>query len=402
MKCDNCRACGSDDLFLVHDFGCQPLAGIYPRLPQSTEPAKRYPLDLSLCRQCGLLQVTNLPPIHEVFNSDYRYSSSTVPGLVRHFETYANWLSHRIPAGGRVLEFGCNDGVLLERLAARGYQITGIDASDNMAQIARNKSLTVLTDFLTTEFVRRSGLQGQFDAITCSNVFAHIHDVRDTCAAVGMLLKRGGLFFIEVHDGDLLVRERQFDTVYHEHLSYFTEASLSSLLAREGFTVVECVRTSMHGGGLRFCGRFDPGASAASLQKGVPAIDSASLAKTIATCRAEIEQLSSSFGPLHGYGAAGRAQMFVNMTGTAEYFTAVYDDSPFRQGRYLVGTNVPIVPWARESGRCCVILAWNYAEAIAHRIRPHFDRIVTLLPEYTDWSGAAQSPNSGISGASDV
>ena len=258
MKADRCRGCGSSRLVKLHDFGPQPLAGAYPTVPESVAPVRRYPLDLTQCAGCGLLQVVNLPPIGEVFHDDYRYSSSTVPGLVRHFEDYADWWQARLPVGARVFEFGCNDGVLLERLQRRGYACTGVDASDNVASLARAKGLDVVTGFLTPEVARSLDGARQFDLVTCSNVFAHIHDLRGTLEAVRVLLAPRGLFATEVHDGDLLASEGQFDTVYHEHLTYFTEGTLRGLIERNGFEFVSCDRTSMHGGGPRAVGRGQP------------------------------------------------------------------------------------------------------------------------------------------------
>lgn len=384
MKTVNCRACDSKDLALVYDFGPQPLAGTYPLAPASVEPVRRYPLDLSQCASCGLLQVTNLPPIEEVFNENYRYASSTVPDLVRHFESYADWLDERLPAGARILEFGCNDGVLLERLEARGYACTGVDASDNVARIAREKGLNVHIGFLTPDFVAREGLQRQFDAVTCSNVFAHIHELKETTEAVRFLLRPGGQFFIEVHNGDVLVEEAQFDTVYHEHLTYFTEATLRTFLVQEGFGFVECVRTPMHGGSLRFWGRLGAETKTDGVSR-PKMIDARKFAQAIERCTADVQRLEKQFGVLDGYGAAGRAQMFVNITSTAGCFRTVYDDSSFRQQRYIVGTEIPIQRWSGDNGRCCAILAWNYAGTIADRVRPHFERVVTLLPDYREW-----------------
>lgn len=386
MKREQCRACGSARLRQIYDFGPQPLAGEYPTVPESLRPAKRYPLDLTECSDCGLWQVTNLPPIDEIFHDDYRYSSSTVPDLVRHFTEYADFLAARLPPGASVLEFGCNDGVLLSQLRDRGFRCVGVDASDNVAALARAKGLEVHTGFVTPDLVTAKGLAGQFDQVTCSNVFAHIDDIDLATRAVKMLLRPGGLFNVEVHDGKVLAGEAQFDTVYHEHLTYFTEDTLKGFAARQGFEFVECPRTPMHGGGLRFSARLAGGTVGATADRSDAArLDAARFADTIARCRADIERLHERHGPIDGYGAAGRAQMFINMTGTAHCFRRVYDDSPFRQGRYIVGTDIPIVPFRQEGGGCCAILAWNYAPTIAKRIEASFSEIVTFLPAFKAW-----------------
>lgn len=385
MKSTLCRSCGSDRLTLIHDFGLQPLAGNFPAVPNSQSTADRYPLDLTQCRVCTLLQVTNLPPIEAVFHDDYRYASSTVPDLVRHFVGYADFLARRLQSGARILEFGSNDGVLLAQLHALGFPAIGIDASDNVAEMARQKGLDVRTGFMTIDLLEREGLAGQFDLVTCSNVFAHIDEIAATAAAVRAALKPGGLFAIEVHDGELLTREAQFDTVYHEHLTYFTEASLRHFLEHHGFEFVSCDRTPMHGGGLRFVARLSNAASAyVAPSEGL--VSSDAFGAMIARCGADIRRLAEAHGPVHGYGAAGRSQMFINMTGTADCFDRVFDDSPLRRGRYIVGTDVPIVPFTQQDrGGACAILAWNYAESISRHIHDHFDVIATILPAYRQW-----------------
>jgi len=387
MKATACRGCGSGRLVTLHDFGLQPLAGEYPTVPESVRAIRRYPLDLTQCAACGLLQVVNLPPIEEVFHSDYRYSSSTVPGLVAHFEAYADWLAQRFGTETRVFEFGCNDGVLLERLVRRGFTCAGVDASDNVASVARLKGLSVSTSFLTTDFVRAAGFVGKFGLVTCSNVFAHIHDLWGVLESVRLLLADGGAIAIEVHDGELLCQQGQFDTIYHEHLTYFTGATLCGLLDRSGFDCISCDRTSMHGGGLRFLGRMRSRTAepAANIGGSGVALATDAVTRAVARCRYQLHSLNSNHGPLTGYGAAGRSQMFINVTRSAALFDRVYDDSPLRQGRYIAGTDIPIMAYAGESGRCAVILAWNYAGDISARIRGNFEQIVTLLPEMRDW-----------------
>lgn len=386
MKRVTCRVCDSSDLRLVYDFGQQPLAGKFPLVPESEQAAQRFMLDLTQCNSCGLLQVTNLPPIEAVFHDDYRYSSSEVPMLVRHFDDYADWLEERLPKGASVLEFGCNDGVLLERLDKKGFSCVGVDASDNVAQLARAKGIQVHTGFMREELVRECGLEEKHDLVTCSNVLAHIDDVLNTIAAVRLALKPGGLFVVEVHDAVALARDAQFETIYHEHLSYFTEMTLRRALERSGFAYVECSTTPMHGGALRFlCRRHDDSSSKAPPTDDCERIEGSRFATVIERCTADIRAAAAAFGLLDGYGAAGRAQMFINMTGTADCFARIFDDSVFRQNRFIVGTDIPILPFASPTGRACIILAWNYALSIAARICDHYEQVITVLPQRRNW-----------------
>ena len=293
-----------------------------------------------------------------------------------------------IEPGSSILEFGCNDGVLLAQLQRQGFNCVGVDASDNVASMARANGLDVRTGFFTPSFVDAQDLAGRFDLITCSNVFAHIDNIGETTAAIRKALKPGGLFIVEVHDGDKLVKESQFDTIYHEHLTYFTEETLGYFLDRQGFDEVECIRTPMHGGALRFVARMrgQNGASEAAQPLTTRRLEGGTLEETINRCAADIRALFDLYGPLDGYGAAGRAQMFINMTKTADCFARVFDDSTLRRNRYIVGTDIPIMAFdGSKRGDACVILAWNYAETIAGRISEHYRNVSTVLPSLTRW-----------------
>ena len=142
----------------------------------------------------------------------------------------------------------------------------------------------------------------------------------------------------------------------------------------------------MHGGALRFvCRRQDGGFEAAPELDDAERVDGTTFESIIERCADDVCKASSKYGQLDGYGAAGRAQMFVNMTNTADYFAQVFDDSPLRQNRYVVGTNIPIRPYGWPRGRACIILAWNYAALIAERIRGQYEETLTVLPKRTRW-----------------
>jgi SAM-dependent methyltransferase len=386
-KRTRCRSCFSPGLRPVVDFGLQPLAGFYSPTPEGALHPKRYPLVLEACPVCDLFQITDLPPIAEVFHEDYTYSSSQVPPLVAHFADYARWLVDRLPPDGSVLEFGCNDGVLLQELRALGCRrLVGVDASPNMVATATARGFDVVQGFFGNSLTASLAMRGPFDLITSSNVFAHIDDLRDVLSAAHDLLVDGGYLCIEVHDAEKLILEGQFDTVYHEHLTYFSENSLQTCLNLNGFSIEEVEKTPMHGGGLRTRARKMPKDSTPSH----PVARSAQEIETIGTfmrgriaaCRAEILKLRTDHGPLDGYGMAGRAQMFLAMTGTEAAFGALYDDAPIRQSRYAVGTDLRISPFAPdEAADACVILAWNYAPAILARIEAYYSSISVMFPE---------------------
>jgi SAM-dependent methyltransferase len=378
---NSCRGCDSYRLATIADLGNQPLAGYYALRAESQEKASRYPLELMQCCDCGLLQITALPPISEVFHDQYRYSSSSIPDLRQHFHEYSQWLELMGAKGCSILEFGCNDGVLLDALNLRGISAQGVDASDNVASVARSKGHDVVTGFFDSEMILRNRWSRKFSLVTCSNVLAHIHDLRGAINSVAEVLLDGGRFAVEVHDADLMIDQGQFDTIYHEHLTYFTLATLTSVLVSSGFEIIRAERTTMHGGGLRVLStlrhRNVPDGTGMR-PKIVPA--AGRLTESLAQSRAVVRSLFREYGALEGYGAAGRAQMFINLTGTHDCFKRVFDDSPLRQNRFIAGTDIPIEPYRNQSGDCLIILAWNYAASILRRIGVNYSAVFTVLP----------------------
>lgn len=388
MKRFTCRGCLSDKLQLVYDFGLQPLAGNYPLTSESSSASNKYELDLTGCLNCGLLQVTNVPNIHEVFNNDYRYSSSTVPSLLNHFKEYAEWIFSRVPQHSKMLEIGCNDGILMKNLQLLGIHTKGVDASDNIAELARMKGLNVDTAFFNTEYILNNNCSETFDFVTCSNVFAHIDNLADVTKAVWQSLVKNGLFFIEVHDGNLINLENQFDTIYHEHLTYFTPTTITHHLALNGFQVIEVVETSMHGGGIRVTAKkVDCNVSIPFNANLTFTNQTSNTHSAICEAQKELLALKAKYGLIYGYGAAGRSQMLINFTQTHSLFEAVYDDSNFRAGRFIVGSDIPIINFDKQPKKgVCVILAWNYAADIASKIDPFFLNVYTITPKLKKWS----------------
>lgn len=380
MKRNKCRACNSSELNLVYDFGPQPLAGYFPEKPEEKIICKKYDLDLTQCETCGLLMVTNLPPIDEIFHSEYKYSSSTIPSLVHHFREYSNFLQKHLFDGAEILEFGCNDGVLLDFLKEKNFSCTGVDASKNVANIARNKGHNIIDGFFTETLVNEENLVGIFDLITCSNVFAHIDDLDEVMSGAYAALNKDGLFCIEVHDAKVLIDEHQFDTIYHEHLTYFSSDTLKSLMAKHNFVEVVTEHTQMHGGGLRAVYKK---LSEPIKNEVLPIklISENAFQETITRCHLDIKKLFNKHGLLDGYGAAGRSQMFLNITDTSKYFSLVFDDSLFRQDKYIAGTNLAIKKFDTPTSRACIILAWNYSDSILNKICSDYDYIYVILPK---------------------
>jgi novobiocin biosynthesis protein NovU/D-mycarose 3-C-methyltransferase len=389
-----CRGCDSDKLFLCIDLGEMPLAGGF--LPSSAAIAteRKYPLAIHGCDECGLIQIVN-PIDPDILFQDYAFSSSTIGPLVTHFEQYAKWLNDRF-APRAVLEFGCNDGVLLAPLDRLGVQTVGVDISQNITDLARAKGLTVYTgpfDMRSAEEIRDR--LGRVDLVTGSNCFAHNANPGEILKAAHAVLRPDGHLCLEVmYAGDLL-EQLQWDTLYHEHLTFYSLGTLSRLLSRHGFHVSHAERLPMHGGSLRVV---------ASLTNGTETVEAQAIRQyeeRVALNRGEtwrnfaasayrkINVVRDTLGALSrhhriwGYGAAGKATLWVNAC-QMDFLEGVVDASPLRAGKLMPGTHTPIVfpdRFKEQSPDYVFISAWNYADVIRAKEQWFPGIWVTPLPE---------------------
>jgi SAM-dependent methyltransferase len=373
-----CRACGGRSLETVFDFGAMPLAGGFLPGPQAIANEQKFPLQVHVCSTCALVQI--LDPIDpNILFRDYAFSSSTVGPLVQHFDAYAEWLVQRLKPS-RVVEFGCNDGILLAPLGAKGVTAVGVDISENITDIARAKGLDVVTGYFDVEtadaIVSRGG---KVDVVTGSNAFAHNDKPEVILEAARTALSQGGRLCLEVmYAGDLL-EQLQWDTLYHEHLTFYSLSSLQVLLDRYDFQVEHVERIPMHGGSLRVSaarrGHAAADGSVADLldyerDSGIDRADAwLDFGRRIVR---KIDVVKLAFGELGrtkriwGYGAAGKATMWVNAC-EMDYLEGMVDASPLRAGKLMPGTHTPILfpaEFQKANPDYVFITAWNYASVI--------------------------------------
>ncbi len=411
-----------------------PLAGMFCRTLEEAKAAPIFPLTWAHCAQCGLVQVREDIPDAELFE-EYNYASSTVPGLVRHFEGYAEVLARHYQAKSspRFVEMGCNDGVLLRRLP-KTWERIGFDPSDVAAKAANHfvvkktkreerrllgllgtaqhlerfsksdrpansetfgqqlahslalyrtgagKQYYLFSMPLRLKTAQRSGLKKSVDIVSGSNCLAHISDLRDVFDAVWLLLRKGGDFWVEVHDLEALLRGQQWDTIYHEHKAEWSEASLRSCLEPVGFRHAETTRTPMHGGALR--SRFSkvepagpapaaggPPAAAGAVDPRLEALRRAYQRRYDTAAARRLREHVQAGRKIAAYGAAGRANVYLNQMRDLP-FAYIVDESPLRVNKFLPGVGTPVVPRSRlqeEPVDACLITAWNYREDIVAR-----------------------------------
>lgn len=374
-----CRAChAADDGFTrVLEMEPMPLAGMFCPSPDDARSAPRFPLTWVQCQYCGLVQVLEDVADEDLFTR-YNYASSTVGGLVRHFQAYADVLVARYgDSGVRFLEIGCNDGVLLRQLPV-SWRLQGCDPSD-VARLAasRTSHYELIARPFSVDTVEDSQLENSVDVISGSNCLAHISDLRGVFAGVRRALRPGGHFWVEVHDLAALLHGAQWDTIYHEHKAEWSEEALIRCLAPLGLAHVHTWRTPMHGGALRVLFEKRDGASTPSgmpdLSSGLATLRRAYEARYDHPAARTLQRLQHAGRAFAAYGAAGRANVYLNQLPDL-HFAYIVDESPLRAGKYLPAVATPVVTPATLAVRqvdACLITAWNYRADIVAK-HPEF------------------------------
>ena len=354
-----------------------PLAGGFLAGPEAVASEKLYPLEAHACVGCGLVQILN-PVDPEVLFQDYSFSSSTIKPLVEHFESYAKWIQERL-CPKTVVEFGCNDGVLLAPLQRAGIRAIGVDVSRNITEMARGRGLEVITGYFGGDVARQIvKTVGAVDVVTGSNAFAHNDQPEKILEAAQTVLSDSGYLCLEfMYAGDLL-EKLQWDTLYHEHLTFYSLSAVKILLERYGFHVVDAERLPMHGGSLRVCANrkrlpMREGAEAVLQYEAETGLQCIGSWKRFAEqSLRQIRVVADVYGSLKernaiwAYGAAGKATMWVNAC-KMHYLDSVVDASPLRAGKLMPGTHTPIVApekFKENPPEYMFVTAWNYADQI--------------------------------------
>jgi SAM-dependent methyltransferase len=373
-QCRGCHAAESE-LQTVLEMEPMPLAGMFCETQEEAFRAPVFPLTWAHCSRCGLVQVRENIADFFLFTK-YNYASSTVPGLVRHFAAYAEFLADRYgrDAEVRFLEIGCNDGVLLDRLP-RNWRLLGWDPSDvAQGDAAGNNSYELVPQPFSLATAQASGREGTMDVVSGSNCLAHISDLKDVFEGVWHVLRPQGHFWIEVHDLQALLRGGQWDTIYHEHKVEWSEQSLTNCLAPLGFVHKETFRTPMHGGALRVCfqkkGRPQKTPrTTIRVDAGLTDLRRAYERRYEAAAVRQLLAATNGAGRIGAYGAAGRANVYLNQMPDL-HFEYVVDEAPLRMNKFLPRVGTPIVPTARLHETpvdACLVTAWNYRDDIVRK-----------------------------------
>lgn len=379
-----CRNCGSDGLESVLSLGDMPLANALLTEEELNRPEPRYPLDLAYCQACCLVQITDSVAPEMLFR-EYAYFSSVSDAFVNHARSIADRMvaERALDTTSLVVELASNDGYLLQHYVAAGVPVLGIDPARNVADVATKRGVPTIAEFFGLELAKALRSEGRrADVIHANNVLAHVPDLHGVVAGIAALLKPDGVAVIETPYVRDMVERLEFDTIYHEHLSYYSLGSLTDIFARDGLSIAHVERIPVHGGSLRV---FAVPTEAEAASEAVLAMhaEEADLGvctsgyyrdfgARVAALRTELTALLGDLREnghrIAAYGAAAKGTVLLNAFEIGrETLEFVVDRSPYKQGRFMPGVHLPISPVERlldEMPQETLLLAWNFADEI--------------------------------------
>jgi len=402
----SCRHCGKKLVHQFLDLGFAPPSNAYLSEAELHAPEHTCPLRVMVCDVCWLVQTEDYACSDELFTKDYAYFSSTSQSWLDHAKRYCDAMTRRLGLGADsfVIEVASNDGYLLKNFVKMGISCLGIEPTDSTADAAEAQGVPVLREFFGESLGRRLAGEGrQADLVIGNNVYAHVPDINDFTAGLKTALKPGGSITLEFPHLLNLIRLNQFDTVYHEHYSYLSLHAVKRIFGSVGLKIVDVEQLPTHGGSLRVYGAHmdDPREPAASVAQVLRDEAEAGLLKleTYLSFQGRAEKVKNDFlaflleqkragKSVAAYGAAAKGNTLLNFAGVKpDLLPFVCDAAPAKQGKFLPGSHIPILPpeaLAERRPDFVVILPWNIADEIKQQnahIREWGGKFVAAVPE---------------------
>ena len=406
MKLSTCRSCGAGLEHTFIDLGMSPLANSYIKPEQTNRMEPFYPLHVYVCEKCLLVQLEQFSTPQDIF-SDYAYFSSFSDSWLAHARAYVDMIVDRFRFNqhSRVVEIASNDGYLLKNFVARGIPVLGVEPAANVAEVAMGKGINTKVAFFGEKTARGLTDDGwAADLIIGNNVLAHVPDLNDFVRGLKILLKPTGLITMEFPHLLQLVEQNQFDTIYHEHFSYFSFIAVERVFARHGMNLFDVEELSTHGGSLRIYACHESDTSkpveprAKELKSREEAIGFGHLSHYLsfgprveATKRKLLAFLIAAKQEgkrVVGYGAPAKGNTLLNYCGIrTDLVDYTVDRSPHKQGHFLPGVHIPIYEPERVRATqpdYLLILPWNIREEVMQQmsyIHEWGGKFVVPIPE---------------------
>jgi len=386
-----CRFCGANLRRTFVDLGMSPLCETYPSAADLNRGETYYPLHVFVCDQCFLVQLEQYESPENIF-SDYAYFSSYSDSWLKHCESYCNKMTERFELGRQsfVVEVASNDGYLLQYFVKRNVPVLGIEPAANVAKVAVEKGVPTLVQFFGTQLAKKLAAEGRCaDLVLGNNVLAQVPDLNDFVEGLKILLKPHGILTLEFPHLLRLIEHNEFDTIYHEHFSYFSMLTTVSILEAHGLKVFDVEELSTHGGSLRiYASRAED--QTHEVQPSVAHVIAEEKAAGLAAAEgyegfaSQVKQTKLALmdflltaaqqgKSVAGYGAPGKSATLLHYCGIGkDLIEYTVDRSPYKQGRFLPGSHIPIYHPDRireTKPDYVVILPWNLKDEIMHQLQ---------------------------------